>query len=115
MEIKIIKKPINKKEVADMAKEQFGDLIKATIDTDKEIIALGGELHADEEAFLIEQEESSCKYLWGINLYPRKSEKDWIEFDSMINIKPSLKNYSRNVEDLKVQKKIKSIVRKLIN
>jgi len=114
MEIKIVKDPINKKELFDIAKKQFGDLVKAVVDVEQLIMAIGGELHADEEVALIEQEGSSRENTWGINLYPEKQEKEWIEFDSIINIKPSSGNRSREVENLEIRKKIKSVVKKLV-
>ena len=113
MLIKIIKDKISKAELAEIAKNQFGDLVKAVVDIEKEIIAIGGELHADAEALLLEQ-DSRQEDLWGINLYPVKSESEWIEFDSMINIRPSQKNLSRGVEDQNIQKKIKDIIAKLV-
>lgn len=111
--IKIIKDSIKKIELADMARNQFGDLVKAVVDIEKEIMAVGGELHADEEIFLIEK-GSEGKNLWGINIYPDKSKNEWIEFDSMINIRPSLGNRSRSVENLTLREKIKTIINKLI-
>jgi len=113
MEIRIIQKPIDKKELSIMAQDQFGDLIKATVDIKQELIALGGELHADEEALLVEK-GSNNENLWGINLYPRIEGDAWIEFDSMINIKPSFGNNSRNIEDIEIQSKIRKIIDKLI-
>ena len=113
MTIKIIKESISKIELSDIAKNQFGDFVKAVVDVGKEVMAIGGELHADLEALLLEQ-GSRQENLWGINLYPEKSEKEWIVFDSMINIRPSSGNRSRGVEDLKIQEKIKTIVKKLI-
>ncbi len=50
-------------------------------------MVVGGELHADEEQWLLEN--GSQADLWGINLYPAETSDDWIEFDSMINIRPS--------------------------
>ena len=113
MLIKIIKDKISKAELAEIAKNQFGDLVKAVVDIEKEIIAIGGELHADAEALLLEQ-GSRQEDLWGINIYPAKSEGEWIEFDSMINIRPSQKNLSRGVEDQNIQKKIKDVIAKLV-
>lgn len=113
MEIKIVKDSISKKELIDIAKNQFGDLIKAVVDVKKEIIAIGGELHADEEAILLEQ-GSQQEDLWGINLYLNKSNDEFIEFDSMINVRPAQENRSRSVESLDIQRKIRDIVNKLI-
>ena len=113
MLIKIIKNKISKAELAEIAKNQFGDLVKAVVDIEKEIMAIGSELHADAEALLLEQGWRQ-EDLWGINIYPAKSEGEWIEFDSMINIRPSQKNLSRGVEDQNIQKKIKDVIAKLV-
>lgn len=114
MEIKIVKNSISKKELTDIAKEQFGDLVKAVVDVEQEIMAVGGELHADEEVVLMEQEGSRRKNTWGINLYLEKPEEEWLEFDSMINIKPSFNNRSREVENSVIREKIRNIVKKLV-
>ena len=113
MEMKIITHPIVKSEIKEIAKNQFGDFVKAVVDVEKKIMAIGGELHADEEALLIAQ-GSEQKNLWGINLYPDKQEEGWLEFNSMINVRPSQSNRSRGVEDRAVQEQIKAIVKKLI-
>jgi len=114
MEIKIVKAPINKKELIDMAKEQFGDLLKAVVDVEQEIMAVGGEMHADEEVILMEQEDSKREHIWGINLYPEKMGEDLIEFDSVINLKPSFGNRSRGIDDPKIKEKIRNIIKKLV-
>jgi len=114
MEIKIIKDPISKKELVDFAKEQFGSLIKVVVDIEQGIMAIGGEMHADEEVMLMEQESSKREYTWGINLYPEKSGEELIEFDSIINIKPSYGNRSREVENPEIREKIKIIINKLV-
>lgn len=76
-------------------------------------MAIGGELHADEEAALLAS-GSEQQNLWGINLYPAQPEDDWVEFDSMINVRPALGNRSRGVEDPAIQAKILAIVRELV-
>ena len=115
MEIKIVKDTINKDELAEMAKEQFGDFVKAVVDIKKEIMAVGGELHADEEALLMEKEGSESEYLWGINFYPEKSGEEWIEFNSMVNIKPTHGNPSRGIDSPEIREKILKITRKLVD
>ncbi len=114
MEIKIIKNPINKKELLKIAKEEFGNLVKAVVDIEQGIMAVGGELHSDEEVLLTEQCDSKREYTWGINLYPEKTGDDWIEFDSMINLKPAYGNRVRGIENSEIKEKIKEIVKKLI-
>ncbi|MFA5777584.1 MAG: DUF5674 family protein [Parcubacteria group bacterium] len=111
--MKIIDKEITIQELKEMAEKMFGNLVKAVVDIKKEIMAVDAELHADEEAFLLEN-GSKQENLWGINLYPEISEDDFVEFDSMINLRPAQGNRSRGVDDVKIQKKIKSIVNKLV-
>lgn len=114
MPIKIVKTPISIQEVIKMANEEFGDLVKGVVDIKQEILVLGGELHADEETILTENEGSKREHTWGINIYPKKLKNNWIEFDSMINIKPHYGNRSRDVENDEVREKIILIIKKLI-
>ena len=65
MEIKIIKDSISKKELSEIAEEEFGDLVKAVVDIKQGIMAIGGELHADEEVLLTEQYDSKREHTWG--------------------------------------------------
>lgn len=113
MEIKIVKNQISIEELKKMASAEFGDVVKAVVDIEQGIMAIGGELHADEEVLLTEKENSQREHTWGINIYPMKSGDERIEFDSMINLKPSLGNRSRNVENQEIREKIKTIFRKL--
>lgn len=112
-DIKIISDSISKGELREMSKRMFGDLVKAVVDVEKGIMAVNGELHADEEQVLLES-GSQQQGLWGINLYPDNQGEKWIEFDSMINIRPSQGNRSRDVEDEEVRQKIRAIVGNLV-
>jgi hypothetical protein len=105
--------PITMKELNEMAAGMFGDLVKAVIDIKKEVMALDAELHSDEEAVLIEKGSTQTD-LWGINLYPALEGSEFIEFDSMINIRPSQGNRSRGVEDPAIRAKIYEIVSRLV-
>lgn len=113
MPISIIERPIKKSKLVKLAKEQFGDLIKAVVDIEREILVIGGELHSDEEALLLEQ-GSKQKNLWGINLYPEKTGEELIEFDSIINLRPSQGNRSRDVNDPNVRLQIRKIIDNLV-
>ena len=84
------------------------------VDIEKEIIAIGGELHSDEQELLIEKEGSKNETLWGINIYPTKPRDKWLEFNSLINIKPLFENRSMEIENLEIREKIKGIINKLI-
>lgn len=113
MPMALVEKQITRSELAELAKERFGDLIKAVVDVERGIMTIGGELHADEEALLLDQ-GSRQQDLWGINLYPDKSGDDFIEFDSMINLRPGQGNRSRDVQDPAIRQKIKDIVNQLV-
>ena len=113
MEIKIITNPISQKELGAMAASGFGDWIKAVVDVELKIIVVGADLHADmEEALLARGSEQ--KNLWGINLYPGRTDADWMVFDSMINVRPAQGNRSRGVENAAIQEKIRTLIRALI-
>lgn len=114
MSIQIIKTPITRFELRQIAKERFGDLVKAAVDIEKGIMAVGGELHIDEEVELIEKEKSKNENVWGINLYPDKKGEGFIEFDSMVNIKPNFGNRTRGVDNLEIKNKIIEVVNNLI-
>jgi hypothetical protein len=88
--------PLN--ELKQMAAAGFGNLVKAVVDIDRALIAVDAELHADLETLLLE-EGSDQRSLWGINLYPELIGEARVEFDSMINLRPSQGNRSRGVED----------------
>jgi len=111
--MKIIEKEITKSELKEMSAKMFGNLVKAVIDVKKEIMAVDADLHADEEALLLEN-GSEQKNLWGINIYPEMGGSDFVEFDSMINLRPSQNNRSRGVEDAAIRKNILKIVEKLV-
>lgn len=113
MDITIIRDAVTRHELNEMAKQQFGDMVKAVVDVEQRIMAIGGELHSDEEAVLLDQ-GSAQKNLWGINLYPEQPVSEWMEFDSMINVRPSGGNRSRYVESAEVRETITAIVNRLV-
>ena len=113
MFIKIIEQSIAHSELVEFAKDVFGDFVKAVVDLERGIMAIGGELHADEEALLLEQ-GSKQSNLWGINLHVDRKGEDFVEFDSMINIRPSQNNRSRGVEDPETRKLITAVVARLV-
>lgn len=111
--MKIVKDKISLTELKKMAEEMFGNLVKAVVDVEKRIMAVGGELHSDEEALLIEN-GSKQQNLWGINVYPEIKDESRVEFDSLINIRPLQGNRSRGVDDPGIRKRIIEIVNNLI-
>ena len=77
MDITLIRDAVPRQELNDMAKQQFGDMVKAVVDVEQGVMAIGGELQSDEEAVLLDQ-RSTQKNLWGINLYPEQPIAEWI-------------------------------------
>ncbi len=107
----IIRDTLKFNDLTGMAARIFGDLVKAVVDIDRELVAVDAELHADLEALLL-QDGSTQSSLWGINLYPELEGEQFIEFDSMINMRPSQGNRSRGVDSEAVRAKIISIINK---
>ncbi len=113
MPIHIVSAPVTLDDLRRMAAQQFGDFVKAVVDVERGVMAIGGELHADEEALLLQHGARQAD-LWGINLYPDRPTAELIEFDSMINVRPSQGNRSRGVVDAAVQRRIQDIVGRLV-
>lgn len=112
--MQLVDNKISISELRNMSENMFGGLVKAVVDIEKEIMVVDSELHSDEEEILLEK-GSKQENLWGINLYPENIDtQDWIEFDSMINLRPASGNRSRGVEDPKIREKIITIVNRLV-
>lgn len=98
-----------------MAERMYGDFVKAVVDLERGMVVVDAEMHADEEAFLLES-GSKQQDLWGINLYPEQfGTDDFVGFDSMINIRPSQQNRSRSVESEELQQKIRTLVAQVVH
>lgn len=113
MNVEIVRTALARAAIADRAAAQFGDMVKAVVDVGRRVMAIGGELHSDEEAALLE-DGSRQEDLWGINLYPAELGNEWIEFDSLINVRPSQGNRSRSVDDERLRESIREIVNDLV-
>jgi hypothetical protein len=109
VKVKIVSEQVTLDELRRMAEGMFGNMVKAVVDVDRELLALDAELHADLEGLLIEDGSSQLS-LWGINLYPDIEGEGFIEFNSMINVRPSQGNRSRDVESPDVRERIQRIV-----
>ena len=111
--MKIVTGTITIDELKELAANLFGDMVKAVVDVERAMLALDAELHSDLEAMLLD-DGSKQKNLWGINIYPEQCGDGFIEFDSMINMRPSQHNKSRGVEDKALCLKIIGIVTKKV-
>lgn len=101
---------ISVKELAEMSGNMYGNLVKAVVDLDKGLMVVDAEMHVDEEQLLLEG-GSNQSDLWGINLYPANfGNEQFVEFDSMINIRPRQNNMSRDVEDPATRQAIVKLV-----
>ncbi len=113
--MKAIDTTIDISELSSMAEKMYGNLVKAVVDLKKNILIVDAEMHADEEQYLLE-EGSKQNDLWGINLYPSKfGSNSFVEFDSMINIRPRQQNMSRGVDDPKVREQIIKLIEQKVN
>lgn len=93
--------------------QPFSDMVKFVVDTEKQNVALGGELHSDGEALLLNV-GSLQRDLWGGNIYQESGQGFRVEYSSMINIRPSSGNRSLEIEDERVKTRILEILRKLL-
>ena len=111
--MQILQNSIKRAELAALAENTFGDMIKCVADIKLGLLALDAELHADLERLLIEN-GSAAEDLWGFNLYPEEEGEDFIEYDSLINIRSWQNNPSRDVQDPDIREAIMQIVGQFI-
>ena len=100
-------------EIRVLAETRFGDMIKGVVDLERGILLLDADLHADQEASLL-ADGSKQANLWGINLYPDVADDNWLEFDSMINLRPSIGNRSRGVDDEATRAAIAALIARVV-
>ncbi len=111
--IRIITEPIRRIEAGEFGKVWYVDLVKGVADIDVGVLALGGEYHMDANVVLLEQ-GSSQKNIWGFNIYPERTDDSWIEFISLINIRPAAGNRTMEVEDERIRAQMRALIEKLI-
>ncbi len=104
-----VSEPIAIDDLRALVPGRFRDFVKAVVDLRRGVMLLDADMHADQEAALL-AEGSQQGDLWGINLYPQLDGPDWLEFDSMINLRPSFGNRSRGVDDLSTRERISTLV-----
>ncbi|MEW5958847.1 MAG: DUF5674 family protein [Chloroflexota bacterium] len=106
----IIRQPATSDQLAQMGEVFKGALIKLAVDVDREILAGGGELHADCETALLE-DGSRQEYVWGADWYPQERQ---VGFESLINIRPGQQNFSLELQNPAVRAQVETIVRRLL-
>lgn len=105
----LVKEKIKEADIKKAAADLDG-YIKFVVDIENEILTIGGLRHVEGEELLL-KEGSKQENLWGGGLDLETKELD---FDSMINIRPSQNNSSREVLDQKIRDKIKKIIHNLV-
>ncbi len=112
-DILVLDRPIEQEELRVLVERFFEDMVKYVVDVDRGVIAIGGELHADAEAMLLER---GCRQadLWGANYLPGRGEERCIEYTSLINIRPAQDNRSMEVEDPRLKDRIRELTFRLI-
>ena len=111
--MQILQQPVTRKELADIAENTFGDMVKAVADVKLGLLAIDADLHADLERLLLDN-GSAGEDLWGFNLWVEEEGDGFIEYDSLINIRSWQGNPSRDVLDPEVRQAIKTIVSQFI-
>ena len=111
--MQILQTAITRAELAALAENTFGDMIKCVADVKRGLLALDAELHADLERLLLEN-GSAGEDLWGFNLYPDEEGDDFIEYDSLINIRSWQGNPSRGISNPETRETIEKIVAQFI-
>jgi len=110
----ILVETIKLNDLRKMSVKMSDPLVKGVVDIVLRKLVVDADLHSDEEHFLLEQ-GSQQENLWEINLWPEYyGLDDFIEFDSMINIRPAQNNRSRGVEDVAIQRIIKEIIKEKV-
>ncbi len=111
--IRIISSKISQDELKAICDAYFGTMVKFVVDIDRNVVALGGDMHADAEAVLLEQ-GSKQSDVWGGNLYPWNESENRIEYTSFINIRPMNENMGMEVQSQEYRKKIQYLIETLV-
>ncbi len=109
MGIRLVRESIPRQELIALAKEYYEEMIKGVVDLKREVIALGGEMHSDAEAFLLE-DGSEQSDLWGFNILLEKPVEDCLVYESFINVRPKDGNRSLEVQDRGIRDRIRNII-----
>ena len=112
-DIEILYDPIATEELRRLVLDGYGDMVKYVVDVERQVIALGGQLHADGEALLLES-GSRQEDLWGANYFPGTSALECVEFTSLINIRPAQSNLGMEIVDPRLRDRVLALTHRLI-
>lgn len=105
--------PISQENLTLLCQAWFGSFVKIVVDVELEILAAGGELHADAEAKLLEQ-GSLQGNIWGANFYPFKPADKRLEYTALINIRPRDDNPGMEIISPEIRTKVKYLAEHLL-
>lgn len=108
-EIIIVDESVSLADLSNLAKRMYGKMIKGVVDIEKEKVAFGGEYHIEANMKLIDQ-GSEQKDLWGFNINLNEPKDSWIEYVSLINIRPAVGNRNMEVQDNNIRIRMKKII-----
>ena len=111
--IVVVERPIERSELARLVSAYFGDMVKIVVDVRREVVAVGGELHADAEQLLLAQGSRQVD-LWGANYYPGRGVEGCLEYTALINIRPSQGNPSMEIQEAQTRVSVRSLVGRLV-
>ncbi len=107
--IHIIRQPASEEEIRQML-EELETYIKLAVDVERNLLAGGGEYHADCEEVLLE-DGSRQEDVWGADWYP---DSKTVGFTALINIRPDQGNRGMEIENSKLRERIETVVRNLL-
>ena len=111
--MQILEEPIKLSELKLMAEKMFGNLVKGVVDIERGVVAVDGEMHSDLAEVLVVSGSQGIN-LWGFDVYPEETTNAWLEFDSMINLKPLANNRIRGIADPIIREQAEAIIKKFI-
>lgn len=109
MQIKIVPDKISKEELREIAKEYYIDMIKGVVDVETGVVVFGGEYHMDANVLILKHGSKQAN-VWGFNIYVDRPQMEWIEYTSLINIRPQSGNRTMEIENKELREKIHKIV-----
>lgn len=111
-DLKILDSKIDVESLREFSENWYLDFLKGCVDLENKKVAVGGDYHM-ETCELLASVGGKHPDIWGFNIRFLEDNKQKIEFDSLVNIKPKVNN-SRVVESEEIKKEIDKLVREFL-
>lgn len=108
MKIHILRDRATPEQINDML-QALQTYIKLAVDVERQVLAGGGEWHADCEQALL-SDGSLQGNVWGADWYPSAKH---VSFEALINIRPRQNNRTMLIEDAALRSRVERIVRSI--